>query len=232
MVRLLMATIHPVHLGKTTAYVVEGNSGSVLVDAGTRGKSDRILDVLRGTAHGIEGLGAVVLTHTHSDHTGSLAEVCSRLSVDVLVHEAEAESLRRGYTPLPRGTSIVPKLIAIAAATASPGVGRYAAVAPTETVGEWYDLSRYGVGGRVVHTPGHTAGSMSIVLDAGAALVGDTLFHFLPWSVYPPFADDPDTLLQSWQLLLDSGAEVFYPAHGGPVPRARLETELRRRLSG
>jgi len=91
------------------------------------------------------------------------------------------------------------------------------------------DLATYGVAGRVVHTPGHTAGSVSVILDSGAALVGDTLFHLFPGRVYPPFADLPTQLLESWKTLLASDADLFYPAHGRPVTREQLEKAFGRR---
>jgi glyoxylase-like metal-dependent hydrolase (beta-lactamase superfamily II) len=227
-----MATIYPVRFGKTTAYIVEGSSGSILVDTGTPGSDERIRKALSSTAAGAEALNAIVLTHTHYDHVGSLAALDARLEVDVVVHKEEAKCLREGYTPLPRGTSLLPKLIAVAAATFSAKVGRYLAVTPTVTVKKRLDLDPYGVDGYVLPTPGHTAGSLSVILADGAALVGDSLFHFLPGRVYPPFADLPDTLLKSWRMLLETGAHTFYPAHGGPISREQFEKAAKKRIPG
>lgn len=79
------------------------------------------------------------------------------------------------------------------------------------------DLSSYGLAGRIVHTPGHTSGSVSVVLENGAAFVGDLAMSakFLRLTPgLPIFGDDIATIHQSWQALLDFGAETIYPAHG------------------
>lgn len=225
-----MATVYPLRLGKTNTYIVRGSSGCILVDAGPKGSADEILSALRKTPCGVEGLKAVVLTHTHYDHARSLAAVCSHVEVDVIVHKEEAAALQSGYTPLPRGTSFLPKLIAVIAATFSAHLTRYIGVAPTVEVDEELDLSDYGIDGRIIHTPGHTAGSVSVLLDSGQALVGDTLFHFMPGRIYPPFANLPDVLLESWRKLLDTGATVFYPSHGSPISREQLENAARQRI--
>lgn len=223
-----MATVIPVRLGKTTAYIVEGAGGCVLIDTGPTATAASILSALSRSR--CENLEAVVMTHTHYDHTRALASLCSHVDVDVLVQREEAESLRAGFTPLPRGTSFLPKIIAVIGATFNANLTRYIGVEPTVVVDEALDLHGYGVGGSVIHTPGHTAGSMSVILESGEAFVGDTLFHILPGSVYPPFADRPDMLLESWRALLATDAHTFYPAHGGPIRREQFEDAARKRI--
>jgi hydroxyacylglutathione hydrolase len=50
------------------------------------------------------------------------------------------------------------------------------------------DLLEFGVDGRIVHTPGHTSGSISLLLDSGEAFVGDLAVNYLPFniSIFPP----------------------------------------------
>ena len=87
------------------------------------------------------------------------------------------------------------------------------------------DLSRYGIPGTVKHTPGHTAGSISIELSTKDALVGDLIASGIligglvrtNHAIRPPFEDDPHTVGLALQRLLDSGMERFYMGHGGPL---------------
>jgi hydroxyacylglutathione hydrolase len=80
-------------------------------------------------------------------------------------------------------------------------------------------LAEYGIPGKVIHTPGHTAGSVSVLLETGDAFVGCMAHSGLPFRLspgLPVFAEDLEQLRQSWQLLLSHGARTIYPAHGEP----------------
>jgi glyoxylase-like metal-dependent hydrolase (beta-lactamase superfamily II) len=96
---------------------------------------------------------------------------------------------------------------------------------------EGLSLAVFGIPGRVLHTPGHSPGSMSVLLDSGEAFVGDLAMSGFPLRLAPGlpiFADDMATLKESWQLLLAQGARMIYPAHGKP-----FEAEvMRRALAG
>lgn len=214
-----MNRIHTVPVGKSNVYIVESNSSSLLVDAGLPNRESRILDAVDATAGGRSRLRGVIVTHTHSDHVGALKAVVDATDAPVFVHQAEAANLAAGRTPLPAGTSLFPKLMMSLASLVASGVEQYDAVTPATTVGEELDLSPNGIDGRLLYTPGHSAGSITLVLGTGEALVGDTMFHFLPRSVYPPFADRPELLRNSWKTLLDAGCHTFYPGHGRPIAR-------------
>ena len=49
-----------------------------------------------------------------------------------------------------------------------------------------------------------------------------TLFNIFPWTVYPPFANDEAELLKSWEKLLSTGCQTFYPGHGKPFSRKKF----------
>ena len=93
------------------------------------------------------------------------------------------------------------------------------------TDGEVLRLDEHGVAGEIRHTPGHTAGSLSVVLADKRALVGDLvasgvliggLFR-LGRAIRPPFEDDPGAVGRELQSLLDLGVEKFFMGHGGPL---------------
>jgi glyoxylase-like metal-dependent hydrolase (beta-lactamase superfamily II) len=64
-----------------------------------------------------------------------------------------------------------------------------------------------------IHTPGHTRGSMSVRFDH-MLFAGDTFFHLLPGSIFPPFANDVKTLRKSWSKIARSGIKKIFPGHG------------------
>ena len=82
-----------------------------------------------------------------------------------------------------------------------------------------YSLDEFQIDGKIIHTPGHTAGSISLLLDSGEAFVGDLAMSGFPRLSGPgPFVlgDDLKTMKRSWQSLLDEGARRIYPSHGKP----------------
>jgi glyoxylase-like metal-dependent hydrolase (beta-lactamase superfamily II) len=90
-------------------------------------------------------------------------------------------------------------------------------------------LRRMGFDARVIATPGHTPGSISVVTDRGDVLCGDAVMSFLPITgagLRPIFVSDCAAVFASWRKILDSGATTIYPAHGAPVPAARLRDAL------
>lgn len=76
-----------------------------------------------------------------------------------------------------------------------------------------YDLSSFGFNAYIIHTPGHTYGSMSIIVDNEIALVGDAMSGLFN-SICPPFALDTKLMAESWKRLLDTGCSVYLPSHG------------------
>ena len=212
-----------IRAGQTNLYLLIIQEGLLLVDAGPRGSLKHLQRGLDTHRLRLEDIRLIVLTHTHYDHVGGLREISGRTRARVLVHEAEANFLSRGFTPFPRGTGPFSKTLSLIGRTVARRAGRYPAVFPHVVVDQSLDLGPYGLRGHIVPTPGHSPGSLSILLDAGAAVVGDTLFHFPPWRIAPPFADDPSALAESWKLLFNSGCQTFYPAHGGPVTRELFE---------
>jgi glyoxylase-like metal-dependent hydrolase (beta-lactamase superfamily II) len=73
-------------------------------------------------------------------------------------------------------------------------------------------LAGIGIAGEVLHTPGHSDDSVSLLLDDGSAFTGD---------LTPPQyigMEDPEVVHRSWQVLRAHGASRVYPAHGPVRP--------------
>ena len=80
-------------------------------------------------------------------------------------------------------------------------------------------LIEYGIPGKLVHTPGHTRGSVSVLMDSGEIFVGDLAMNKFPMRTnpgLPVFGDDIQVVKESWRKVLEMGAKTVYPAHGKP----------------
>jgi glyoxylase-like metal-dependent hydrolase (beta-lactamase superfamily II) len=69
-------------------------------------------------------------------------------------------------------------------------------------------LKRIGIPGEILHTPGHSDDSVSLLLDDGSAFTGDL--------TAPQYIglEDPEVVHESWRLLREHGATRVYPGHG------------------
>jgi hydroxyacylglutathione hydrolase len=215
--------IIPISMMASNAYMVVNGKRAVLIDAGKNKKEKKIIAALERMKLSLDDIQLIILTHTHYDHCGSLKALQAITKAKVLVHKAEAGCLRQGYCEVPKGTMFFPKIMSAIGRTLAKKLLRYTPVAPGITISKRFDLHGYGIDGYVLPTPGHTAGSISVVIEGKHAIVGDTLFNIFKHSVFPPYADDQKALLRSWGKLLESGCEYFYPGHGKPFTRDRLK---------
>ena len=228
-----------IKLGMVNAYLVKSENQLFLIDTGLAGKRNisRIEAACRQMGKSIGDLDMILLTHTHHDHAGGAAECKARSSAAILLHRAEAEVLKSGISGFPAGTNDLVRFMVAVAKKLHKGGTPFPPVEADIELGsdselnldDELDLHSYGFPGVAIPTPSHTAGSLSLLTDRGDCFCGDILFNIFPGTLYPPVADNPGALTSKWRLLLDRGAKLFYPGHGGPIERQRVERELQRR---
>lgn len=218
----------PIRLGSSHCYYLPSSNGGVLIDAGNHHKQNHLQSVLLAHEHDIRDIRYIILTHTHHDHVGSLADIKKISGAKVFVHKAEAGFLANGRTPLPKGTSLWTKIMVRIGKMIR--VGSYPAVTPDFIIADQLELSEFEFDVNILSTPGHTAGSMTIIVNDKYAFVGDTMFNIRHETVFPPFVNDEAALLSSWNCLLETPCEIFYPGHGRPIDRAKLERSYKKAL--
>jgi hydroxyacylglutathione hydrolase len=217
--------IDTVRIGVTNIYVL-CDRGRVLIDpagaARSRAVPRRLVDLI-GTP---PRLDLIVVTHAHFDHVGASVPLREASGAPLAVHRADAEWLRAGTVVWPKGVTAWGKVFRNVGAPLMMPLLRVPVVVPDILVGdEGLDLAPYGVEGKVVHTPGHTPGSLSVVLPSGEAFVGDLAMNGPPMCLHPSFgvfAHEPELVPASWRRLLAMGVRTVYPAHGRPFPASAL----------
>jgi len=205
--------ILPVRVGYSNAILVMNGSNSILVDTGVTNHLQQFKILFKQHRLTPTDIRLIVLTHTHYDHTGNLNELVQLTHAKVLVHQNEYENLKNGFTPIPKGQGIYTRFIS--------GLGRLVRpkftspkpfVADIINQGEM-NLNEFGIDGKIISTPGHTSGSQSVLIGK-KIISGDTFINLPNGIIFPHFANDPKTLLQTWQKLYDRGIEEIYPGHG------------------
>ncbi|MCY9785755.1 MBL fold metallo-hydrolase [Nocardiopsis sp. EMB25] len=213
----------PLPLGASAAYAIRGER-TVLVDTGFAGGEDRLLGRLAKAGIASASISLIVLTHCHPDHAGGAAALRRRLGVPVAVHEAEREWAESGtselYTPLNPFGRILRR-------TLDTG---FPAFTPDVVLGDGADLDAHGVPVDVLHTPGHTPGSVSLRhRESGEVLVGDLLAGSMTRRDRPglPFlAQDTGRLRRSARRVLDARPTRFLFGHGRPASAASVRRFL------
>jgi hydroxyacylglutathione hydrolase len=225
--------IHQVMGGAWNVYALTHEEDMILIDTGRRYRwgtlQNRIENLrFRGNPR------ALVLTHTHFDHAENAARLKEAYPLKLIVHESEMSYLRTGNSPLPNG-AILPTfwLMLFVKRLVQPRF-EYRGVQADILVDGRLDLEPFGFEAYILHTPGHSPGSMSIIIEDKIALVGDTLSGIFPGSVLPPYADDLPLMVDSWRKLLETPCERFLAGHGREIHRALLErkyAKYRRKIS-
>ena len=212
--------IIPIPLGFDTSYVLKAD-GVVAVDAGPPNKVGDFLAGLQRASVRPEDVQFIVLTHGHGDHIGSARDMKTATGAKLAMHEVEVPWLEQGLTPHPPGVTPWGRILVIIAKLFMPSIKFPPAEVDVSLGKEGMSLSDYGIPGRVLHTPGHSSGSVSVLLDSGEAFVGDLAMNAFPLRLspgLPVLAEDPAEVVASWKLLLEAGAREVYPAHGKPFP--------------
>jgi hydroxyacylglutathione hydrolase len=223
-----MATlVHKISLGMVNCYLLR-DGGMVLVDAGMPGYHNSFIKRMKQLGLSPQDIKLIIITHGHFDHYGSAKKLSELSGGLVAVHSIDAPILEAGQKVFPPPLNSWGK---IALTTLKPLAGLMA-IEPTEpdvTLEDGYSLKDFGINGRIVHTPGHTAGSISVFLDGGECLVGDLAMNGLPmrWGPgMPIFGDSADQIKRSWRRLLSMGARIIHPGHGASFPAKALEDAL------
>ncbi|NLI76926.1 MAG: MBL fold metallo-hydrolase [Candidatus Riflebacteria bacterium] len=227
----------PLDLGMVKAFAVTGPGTVVLVDAGLPGQEERIGERLRQAGIRLEDLRLVVITHAHFDHFGSARALKERTGAKILVHRLDADALREGSNDFPASFNLLGEVFGavvrfgnrVGALGRGPAPGNVG-VEPDIVVDGEYDLRPFGLAGRIVPTPGHTPGGVSVLLDSGEAIVGDLIGTFLQprTPALPLWGNDRRELCRSIRRVMAARPAWVHAAHVARFSLADLEAAFPR----
>lgn len=220
----LIVTIAILPLGMVNCHAIIGAAGCVLVDTGLPGSEAKIEQALKKHGRGFGDVKLIVVTHAHTDHAGSAARLRELTGAPILAHAGDLDYYERRKPMTYCTTRWFGSLFIRTGLPTEP----YAAFTPDILLqqDDSIDLRPYGVDGVARHTPGHTAGSISVQLGSGDALVGDLVASGVllggvvrtGHAIRPPFEDDPQLVGTELMSMVDAGMQRFHMGHGGPLP--------------
>jgi glyoxylase-like metal-dependent hydrolase (beta-lactamase superfamily II) len=192
-------TIVNVGYRSTNYWVISAGASRFLVDIGWPGTFGMMQTALKRMDIPLAEIRYALATHYHIDHAG-LAQELKLRGVPLLVLEVQVDAIpvmKTWTKPADHYLEITLDGSVIISFAESRQL-----------------LSRTGIAGEILHTPGHSDDSVSLLLDDGSAFTGDL----------PPeeFAFDNPLALDSWRWLRERGARRIYPAHGPIRPMGAI----------
>ena len=186
--------------GRTRCFLIHGK---LLVDTDWAGSFPAFLQCIKEKGISLQDIQYLLITHYHPDHMGIAADLMQRgitlLVMDVqqgYVHQADAVfagDRRNRFTPIPEKQALILKCEE-----------------------SRHFLEGIGIRGEIIPTPGHSADSISLILeDEGAAFVGD-----LPPLEQIAYYQDP-VMKSSADALQKYGVKILYHSHW---PEEHLES--------
>jgi hydroxyacylglutathione hydrolase len=220
-------TISRVLSGRSNVFLVEGNGKTILIDSSPAYKWEKLKKKLDNL--NISKIDYLILTHTHFDHAGNALKIKSHFGSAVIVNKQEAGYLEEGKNTMLHGTVFFLRFAVKKIAPMILPKISYEPCHPDILADQYLNLNDFGLNGYILHTPGHSPGSQSIIIDDEIALTGDAMFGIFPGSIFPPFAENDEELVRSWGKLLETKCSLFLPSHGSQNSRKLVSREFNRR---
>jgi glyoxylase-like metal-dependent hydrolase (beta-lactamase superfamily II) len=217
--------IIPFQYSINTAYIIK-DKGAVLFDASYQGAAETFSKLLSDSGIDPGEIKLIIISHGDFDHAGGAKELKELTGAKIVMHEKDRAYLEESVFHWPEGVTPWGKF---SRALFKPMLKKKVAFPPMKVdivLGDQgLSLKEYGIPGKIIYTPGHTYGSISVVLETGDAFVG-CLAHNRPPFVLKPklpiYAKDIEAIKKSWKVVIDQGAKTIYPGHGKPFPLEKI----------
>jgi glyoxylase-like metal-dependent hydrolase (beta-lactamase superfamily II) len=177
----------------TNFWVVSADRSRLLVDLGWPGLVGALEAELRRKDIPLREITHGFATHFHMDHAGAAQDLKNKGMRLIVTQEqvTAVPAMKRWERTMPGYTEIDTRDNLVIACADGRAL-----------------LAGLGIAGDLIHTPGHSDDSVSLLLDTGESFTGDLTDPRLIG------LEDPDVVLASWRTLRDRGAKTVYAGHG------------------
>ena len=165
-------------MGMANAFLVEGDGGLALIDAGFAHKEASVFEAIQALGRSPRDLKHLIFTHGHPDHIGSAAAIVRETGARTYMHPLDIPMAETGgpFRPLTPAPGLLRRVLCKLFFDPNE---RVAPVAIDQHLSEGEMLDVAG-GFKVIHLPGHCAGQVALVWQNGRMLfAGDVAANIL-----------------------------------------------------
>ena len=209
--------VYLVPLQASNVYIWESDGLLSVVDTGVPGSADAILAALDSIRRASEDVAEIVLTHFHRDHTGCAAQLARRTGARVIAHPADAGIIEgRELPPPPKLTELERPLAEMLLGDIANLPGPQPEPVHVDRLVEDGELTAGG--GRIVAIPGHTRGSIAVLLaERGVLFTGDSIASADSAPILGPFNLNTADAVAAVRRQAQLDFEIACVGHGRPI---------------
>jgi len=201
------------------SYLIKTETGCFLIDTGIAKKRDQLEREVQEAGCRPGDLKLIIITHGHIDHVGNAAYLRDKYGAKIVMHRGDSGMVESGDMFVDTRGGVMIGLVG--ALMKILGLSDYERYTPDIYLEDGQDLSTYGLDAAVIHTPGHSEGSICVHTAEGDLFCGD-LFNNTKKPEKASLIQDPDKLEASVEKLRALEFKTVYPGHGKPFRMEQL----------
>jgi len=222
----IIAGIHKIDgVSGANCYLVTSGTEMILIDTGLSGNGKKIVEYVTGIGQNPSEIKYIFLTHSDMDHIGSAMELKRLTGAKVIIHTGDAPALAGNNSSRLRNKG---RFVKILMAILSK-LMRFPQVEPDIILKENTDIAGF----KVLNTPGHSEGSISLYLPGKAIFVGDALTSDAKGNPKRPvkaLAGDIIQAKESVKMIAGLEYDTLLVGHGAPV-KGEASTKVKHLLA-
>jgi glyoxylase-like metal-dependent hydrolase (beta-lactamase superfamily II) len=212
-VKRVIKGVHVVPMGFTNAFLIEGDDGLTLIDAGYASKETAVFEAIRTLGRSPDQLKHLIFTHAHPDHVGSAAAIVRRTGARTYMHPLDIPIAESGgpFRPMTPAPGLLGRVLCRLFFHPDERLDPVAIDQPL-TPGKILLIAG---GFEVIHVPGHCAGQVALLWRPGRMLFAGDVCTNIMASVIPLAS-------RTWRKAVRASANL--PVFHSMLPDSAMES--------
>ncbi len=189
------------------AYLIEGDSGSILVDTANYNDRYKLYEKIKD-----KHVGLIILTHGHIDHIGGAKYISDKLNIPVAMSFLDLKLVKNNSCRQLYASSLVGHIIKFISEKSFKHAN-YEDLNISMDLRDGMIIEKYGLKCKIIELSGHTKGSIGVMVDDKVLFAGDAMMNIIR-PTKARFYEDMATLNKSMDIINKINPKKIYPGHG------------------